>query len=877
MEETFRELLASARARGGRTAELCAALSESLDVAAGGLHERIREHRGRGGGVRHGRAPRWGSWSGGGGMESIWSDVRFALRTFVRQPAFTLAVLVTLALGIGANTAIFTVVNAVLLRPLPYPDPERLVRVYPVALEEGSPRASFSLPDFRDWRARSTSLDEMGLYSTLPSGLVLVGESGPAVELETAYVAGGFFQTLGVPPLLGRTFGPEADEEGLRQVVLSHTLWSTRFGGDPGVVGRTVTLNHLPFEVAGVMPPGFMFPEPPTAAWAPLTVIPLTSIPTDRRNMRAFQAVGRLAAGQSEATAGEELSSVAGALLEQYPEENEGLGSASVVSLREEVVGGGVTRTLLLLLGAVGCILLIACTNVANLLLARGSGRRAELATRIAMGAAPGRVVRQLLTESLALGLAGGALGASLSLWGTRAFLARSAGLIPRSGEVDVDPTVLGFAALLTVAATILFGALPALRAVRDLSLREAIGSDARAAGTLRGVEFRRILVGVQVALAVVLVSGAGLMMRSLAALRDVDPGFDSDQLVALHLTISAQKYPTRPEYLGFYHRLMEEIARVPGVREVGSIRYLPLLGAGEMVGFNVPSEEALTGAQPERYADLIQVSAGLFATMGVTVLEGRAFSSLDGPQDPPVAVVNEAFVGSFLGGGNAVGQTLDFGLGSVIPIVGVVEDVRHRGLDQLAHPTIYAHQEQIPRRGMAVVARVDRDPDAVLPELGRVVSSLDADQPISLLTRVGDAVSGSIARPRFLALLMGSFGGLALILGAVGVHGLVAYQVGGRRREIGIRMALGAGRARTVSEIVRQGVAPAAIGVLAGTVIALLLSRLAGALLFGVSPTDPLTYLLVALTLLVVSLSASALPARRAVGVAPSEALREG
>jgi predicted lysophospholipase L1 biosynthesis ABC-type transport system permease subunit len=262
---------------------------------------------------------------------------------------------------------------------------------------------------------------------------------------------------------------------------------------------------------------------------------------------------------------------------------------------------------------------------------------------------------------------------------------------------------------------------------------------------------------------------------------------------------------------------------------------------------------------------------------MGITVLEGRTFSSLDGPQDPPVAVVNEAFVGRFLGGGNAVGQTLDFGLGAVIPIVGVVEDVRHHGLDELAHPTIYAHQEQVPRRGMAVVARVDRDPDAVLPELGRVVSSLDADQPISLLTRVGDAVSGSIARPRFLALLMGSFGGLALVLGAVGVHGLVAYHVGGRRREIGIRMALGAGRARTVGEIVRQGVAPAVTGVLAGTVIALLLSRLAGTLLFGVSPTDPLTYLLVALTLLVVSLSASALPARRAVRVAPSEALREG
>ena len=810
-------------------------------------------------------------------MEGTVADVRYSLRSFARQPGFTLAVLLTLALGIGANTAIFTIVNAVLLRPLPYPEPERLVRVYPVSLEEGSPRASFSLPDFRDWRARSGSLEEMGLFTTSPSGLVLVASDAPAVELETAYVAGAFFTTLGVPPLLGRTFGPEADEGGLHRVVLSHALWRTRFGSDPALVGRTIALNHLSFEVVAVMPADFAFPDPQVEAWAPLTVIPQTSIPTELRGVRLFQAVGRLAPGHTEASATEELGALARSLVEEFPDENEGLGAAAAVSLRDELVGGDIARTLLLLLGAVGCILLIACTNVANLLLARGSGRRAELATRIALGAAPSRVVRHLLTESLALGLAGGALGATLSVWGTRAFVARSAGLVPRSGEVDVDGAGLAFALLVTLGATVLFGALPALRAVRDLSLREGLVSDGRGGAGFRGLRFRRTLVAVQVALAVVLVAGAGLMVRSLAALRDVDPGFDTEGLIALHLTISAQKYPTRPEYLDFYHRLVGEVEGLPGVSEVGWIRYLPLLGAGELVSFRVPSREAEAVAQPERYADLIQVNDRLFSTMGISLLEGRTFGAADGPEDPPVVVVNSAFVRQHLGGGEAIGRTLDFGQGSAVAIVGVAEDVRHRALDEPARPTVYVHQEQIPRRGMAVVARVEGDPAAKLVELRRALTALDPEQPVAVLTVVEDALAGSIARPRFLTLLVGSFAGLALLLGAVGIHGLVAYQVGQRRREIGIRMALGAGASRTVRQMVRQGMAPAMVGVAAGIGAALLLSRLAESLLFGIRPTDPLTYALVAIALLVVSFSASALPALRAARVAPSEALREG
>ena len=873
MEETFQDVLARARGRTG--GQPLATVSETADVLVRGLRERLRGHRERdggaaSGGTSRGPVPR----GGGGGMEGMLADLRHSLRSFARQPAFALAVLLTLALGIGANTAIFTVVNAVLLRPLPYRAPEQLVRIFPLWEREGSPRAAFSLLDFRDWRERTTSLAEMGLFFR-GSGLVLVTSDGPPVELETTYVAGGFFETLGVPPLLGRVFGPEADEAGLQRVVLSHDLWRNRFGGDPSLVGRTITLDHLPFEVAAVMPEGFSFPEQGVEAWAPLTVIPQSSIPTHLRQVRLFQAVGRLAEGHDRATASEELASVARSLLEEFPDENEGVSAAAVTSLRDEVVGADVTRTLLLLLGAVGFILLIACTNIANLLLARASGRRAELSTRIALGAAPSRVMRQLLTESLALGAAGGALGAALSIWGTRAFMERSAGLVPRSGEVDADAAVLAFTMALTLAATVLFGALPAFRAVRDLSLREGLVSDARGGGSLQGIRFRRTLVAVQVALAVVLVAGAGLMVRSLAALRGVDPGYQSEGLAALHLTISDQKYPSRPEYRGFYHRLMEEVEAIPGVSSVGSIRYLPLLGWGERVGFSLPSEAA-DAEEPRRLADLIQASEGLFRTMGIPLLAGRTFAPSDGPDDPPVVVVNEAFVRQYLGGREAVGTTLDFGGGGV-PIVGVVGDVRHRSLAEEATPTLYVHQEQNPRRGMAVVARVEGDPSAVLGELRNAVATLDPEQPIALLSVVEDAVTGSIARPRFLALLVGSFALLALLLGAVGIHGLVAYQVGERRREIGIRMALGAGRSRTVREVVRQGMAPAVVGVAAGTGLALLLSRLAESLLFGVRPTDPLTYAVVALSLLAVSFTASALPARRAARVAPSEALREG
>ena len=862
MEATFHEVVERARRSRGRGAAAGVALAEAADVLVRGARARLSRRRPTPGF----RAPPRGS-----GVGTTLSDVRFALRGFARQPAFTAAVLLTLALGIGANTAIFTVVRGVLLRPLPYPAPERLVRVHPVATADGTRRVSFSLPDFRDWRARTTSLAEMGLYTTAPSGLVLLTD-GPAVELETAYVAGGFFATLGVQPALGRAFGPEADQAALRQVVLSHPVWTEHFGGDARVVGRSVTLSHLPYEVVAVMPPGFAFPGPEVEAWAPLTVIPQTSIPTELRFVRLFAAVGRLATGVDGARATEELAAVARSIEAEHPDANQGLAAAEVASLRDELVGADVERTLLLLLGAVACILLIACSNVASLLLARGSRRRSELATRVGLGAAPSRLLRQLLTESLVLGLAGGALGAPLAWWGTGVFLARSAGSIPRTGDVAVDGSVLLFTLLATLGATALFGALPAARVVRELSLRDAVGSGTRSEGApARGITLRRALVAAQVGLAVVLVSGAGLLVRSLDALREVDPGFEVEGLVALHLTVSATKYPSRAEYLDVYHRLMAEVARAPGVRSVGSVRYLPLEGAGEVVRFRVPDVDAAEGA--ERSADLIQVSEGLFATLGTALLAGRGFAATDRAEDPAVAVVNAAFVREHLAGTDPLGRTVDFG--AEARVVGVVEDVRHHRLDQPATPTIYVHQEQFPRRGMAVVARVDGDARARLADLRGALEAVDPEQPVALLTVVRDAVEGSIARPRFVTLLLGSFAGLALLLAAVGIHGVVAYHVGERRREIGIRMALGARARETVLAVARQGVLPALVGVAAGVGGALLLSRLAESLLFEVRPTDPFTYAVVVLALLGVTLAASILPARHATRIHPSEALR--
>ena len=537
------------------------------------------------------RGDRYGSihgmkTTGGIQMDRLLQDVRYALRSLLRNPGFTLVALLVLTLGIGTNTAMFTVVNSVLIRPLPFPQSERLVRVWAARSEGG--HGGLSVPDFEDWAERTTTLSDLGLYSMLPSDLILQNE-GPAEEVETAFVSAGFFEALAVPARLGRTLRREEEYGQNWVVVLSHDSWVRRFGSDPTLVGRTLTLKNEGYEVVGVMPQGFGFPTPDVEMWAFLTVIPESSIPLQLRPVRFLNAVGRLALGSTVETAADDLGSVAAALSTEYADTNEGLNRATVEPLHQTMVGN-VRTPLLVLLGAVGFILLIACANMANLLLARGTSRGAEMTVRTALGAPKGRLIRQVLTESVVLSGLGGLAGVALSFAGLRSLTSWSAEVIPRAAEVSPDLHVLVFAVGLSLLTGILFGVLPAF-AISRTGVPQALKVGGRGVGRGRGGT-QSWLVGVEVAVAVVLLVGAGLMLRSLWLTQRVDPGFDAEDRLAVTLTISAATYPERPDYMGFYREALDRLGRLPGVLEVGSIRHFPMQGAGEQAGWSVVGDD---------------------------------------------------------------------------------------------------------------------------------------------------------------------------------------------------------------------------------------------------------------------------------------------
>ena len=542
--------------------------------------------------------------TGGREMDRLWQDVHYSLRSLLRSPGFTLVALLILTLGIGANTAMFTVVNSVLIRPLPFPQPDRLVRVW--AAGPVRTHGAFSLPDFQDWSEWTSTLSALGLYSTLPSDLILQNE-GPAEEVETAHVSSGFFEALGVPAHLGRTLQPEEEYGQNRVVVLSHASWVHRFGSDPTIVGRTLTLKNEGYEVVGVMPEGFGFPSPDIEMWTFLTVIPESSTPLHLRVVRFLDAVGRMAPGTTVERATEDLSSIAASLSAEYTDTNEGLDRATVEPLQGTMVGN-VRTPLLVLLGAVGFILLIACANMANLLLARGTGRGTEMAVRTALGAPKWRLIRQVLTESVVLSGLGGAAGVALSFASLRGLATWSAGVIPRATEVGPDLRVLAFAVGLSIFTGLLFGVLPAL-AISRSEVTETLKVGGRGgARARRGTQ--PFLVGAEVAIAVVLLVGAGLLLRSLWLTQRVDPGFSAEDRLAVTLTISASTYLERSEYMGFYREALDRLGSLPGVREAGSIRHFPLRGAGEQADWAVLGEDR-TISETERYVQVVQVSRG--------------------------------------------------------------------------------------------------------------------------------------------------------------------------------------------------------------------------------------------------------------------------
>ena len=804
------------------------------------------------------------------------NDLRYAVRKLRRNAGFALIAVLTLGLGIGATTVLFTVVNGVLLRDLPYPDPDRLVLLYSAYPQRGVDRGTISVPDFRDWSEQSRTVTRMGLYSTRPSDLVLLAEDG-ARELQTAYVSWGFFPTLGVDPLVGRVLRPEDETGDARVVVLSHGFWTRQFGADPSVVGRAVTLSDQQFEVAGVMPPGFGFPQNDIEVWAPFTVIPATSIPLQLRPLRIMAAVGRLAAGTTPAQARADLTAIASALSREYPETNAGLEAAGVVPLREAIVGN-VRRALLVLFGAVAFVLLIACVNVANLLLARGMGRQREMAVRAAAGAGRVRIVRMLLAEGLVLGLVGAVVGCVLAFWGVDLLLRRSAGVIPRAHEVAPDAGVLAFAVVTALLATVAFGLFPAVATARSdpaRHLREGGGD--RGATRLRA---RGGLVAAEVAIAMVLLVGAGLLIRSFWTLRNVDPGFRTDGALAVSLVIPSSRYLERERYLAAHDQILERLRAIPGVEVVGSIRNLPMRGAGESILWEVVGEPAVPLAQRPS-ADVLQVTPDLFRALGVPLLRGRTVAATDPPagaravSQSLVLVVNETFARKAFRGADPLGRAIRVDGGDEGTIVGLVGDVHQRALETPPAPTIYVPLQQAPRRAMTFVIRTAGDPLAVAPAAHAAIREVDPRQAITELTSLDAVVHGSIARPRFFTVLLTGFAALAIALAVVGIYAVLAFAVQQRTREIGIRIALGAERRGTLRLVLRQGMTPVLAGVAAGLLAAAGLTRVMTGILFEIRPFDPGTYGVAALAVAGVALLACWIPGHRATRVEPMEALR--
>ncbi len=790
-------------------------------------------------------------------MDGTLQDLRFAARTLARTPGFTVVATLVLALGVGVNTGIFSVVNAVVLRPLPYPDPDRLVEIH-LPAPGGVPRGPVSVIDFEDWRERSRVFEGMALVNTLSRGLTLAGDAEPE-QLVTAYVHPAFFPTLGVEPERGRALRLDENVPGRDAVVvISHRLWTRRIGGDPAAAGRAVTLDGRPFTIAGVMPAGFRFPDAATDVWAPESLIDASRAPR-QRDTRYQRVIARLRRGVSLERAESEMDAIAARLAAEHPDTNAGRATVTIVPLREAIVGDSVRTALLVLLGAVAFVLLIACVNVGNLLFARTEARRREIAVRLSLGAGRLRVVRQLLTESLVLALAGGVLGLALGTWSLDGLVRLSGSFLPAQNDVVVDRHVLGFALLVSLLSAALFGCVPAIRAVRSDPQR-ALGDGGRglSAGP-RGRRLRSALVVAETSLALVLVAGAGLMIRSLDRLLRVDPGFEPGGVLTVSMNASSTRYPERAGYVAFYREVLERVRRIPSVNAAGATRNLPLRGTPETWPVIVegrppvaPGSEPLVAVHP--------IGADYFRAMGTPLLQGRTFTDSDHDAAPAVAIVSRALQRRFWPDESPVGRDLHYGPRRVT-IVGVVGDVRQARLDAEGQAAIYVPQAQDPR---ALAATVRRE-----------IQAVDPAHPIIQVAPMEDVLGDAVARPRLMTILLASFAGLALGLAALGLYGVVAYTVSLRTREFGVRVALGATPRDVAAIVLREGGGMALAGVAIGTAAAAGLTRFLSSQLYEVGATDATTFVSVAGLLLATGLAASWIPARRATRVDPMTALR--
>jgi predicted permease len=813
-------------------------------------------------------------------MTTLIQDLRYGLRMLAKSPGFTAVALLALALGIGANTAIFSVVNAVLLRPLPFPNPEQLVTLFERNLKMGYDQNAPAAANYLDWRAQNSVFTQMAAYGG--GQYNLTGAERPE-RVAGAAVTANLFPLLGVNPLLGRTFAADEEQPGHDQVVLlSYTLWKERFGEDPGIVSKSITVNGRNCTVIGVMPPGFIFPGdtgtvskiytwPAARLWVPLA---LNARTWAERSDHYLSVIARLKPNVATAQAGSEMNAIEQRLVKRYP--NEFIGSdVKIVPLHTQVASG-LEPVLLVLLGAVAFVLLIGCANVANLLLARAASRKKEMAVRAALGASRLRLMRQLIVENLLLGMAGGALGVLLASWGLSVLKAVIPEDFPRVAYIRIDGWVLSFTTLIAFATTMIFGLAPAFQ-ISKTDMTESLkeGGRGSAAGPRRN-RLRGLLVISEVALSLVLLAGAGLMIRSFIRLEDVSLGFNPDHVLTLELSLAESKYAQGEQRKVMIQQVIDRLKTLPGVNAAAATTLLPLAGGNFNSAISIEGEELqVPGQFPS--TEVRVVTPEYFKTMGIPLREGRPFAPRDTSTSPHVLLINQTLARRWLPHEDPVGRRATLGWnGFAGQIVGVVADTKEFGVDAEVREEVYIPYSQAPFwPTVALALRTASDPASLANAARTAILQVDADQPVSKVRTMEQVVSASISQPRFRTLLLGLFAGLALLLAATGIYSVISYSVAQRTHEIGIRIAIGAGQGDVLKLVVGQSMLLVLAGVVSGTIAALALARLVSSWLYEVRSTDPGTFVGVALLLVFVALLAAYVPARRATKVDPMVALR--
>ena len=796
----------------------------------------------------------------------MFKDIQFAARSLLKRPGFTAIVVFTLALGIGANAAVFSVINAVLLRPLPYRDADRVVTLWQNNIKAGVPRNDVSPANYIDWSEQSTSFE--AIAGIEPFGFSMVGDGEPE-RFSVWLVTSGFFQVAGTDALLGRTFTAEDYVPGNhRVVVLGHGLWQRRFGGDQNIVGRQLNFNGQPYVVVGVMPPQFQLP-PDREIWAPGIV---QESYRQRRGATYWNVVARLKQGTTVAQAQEEMNGIAARLAAQYPDTNGEMG-ASVVPLFEQLTGQ-IRSALWILAAAVGFVLLIACVNVANLLLVRGVEREREFAIRSALGAKRFRLLRQTLTESLLLVLVGGVTGVLLASWLVKLIPALSSSKIPRVEHVSMDLRVVLFACGVSLLTAIVFGLIPAIQFWRH-DIQSSLKDSARSTATPVRQHLRKALVISEVAIAIVLLVGAGLLLRSFVRLLQVDPGFSKEKVLALQVFIP-RTYDKPQQMIGFFDQSLEKLRSLPGVETAAVIATPPFINLDQDATFNVAGRTVPPkGSEPSAF--YAPVSSEYLNALGIPLKRGRFFSNFDNAGSQPVVVINETMARRYFPNEDPLGQRLIVSFGPVVTreIVGVIGDVLHNGLHVEPRSEMFVPHQQSPSGHMTFLVKTRTEPGSQLSAVKGAIREVNPRQTFAKTATMEELVSDSLKQRRFNLFLLGLFALIALLLATLGIYGSISYSTRQRTNEIGVRIALGAQSRHVLRLIVGQGVALALVGVAIGLGAAFLLTRAIKGLLFGVSPTDPLTFLAISLLLLFTALIASLIPARRATKVDPLVALR--